>query len=70
MPPPGNTPPTQMRLTPDDLAQIDYIADALVAETGKGQNRTSVVRWLARREYARRVKKESGKKQAKSAESA
>lgn len=57
----GNTKPTQFRLPPQTLADLDAIATHLSAETGIEHNRTDAVKASARK-LADLLKKKSGKK--------
>jgi hypothetical protein len=49
----GNTPTTQFRLSPHELAQLDAIAAFHAAEDGKKYNRTAAIRVAIRGEYER-----------------
>lgn len=55
----GVTPPTQMRLKPDTLADLDLIAEARSQETGITHTRTDAVRFAAKREADRLRKRKA-----------
>lgn len=55
---PGETVPTQYRLRPETLADLDAIAAHLTDLTGRANTRTDAVRFAAR-ETAKKISKKS-----------
>lgn len=57
----GATTPSQFRLSPETLAELDLIAADRTEETGIAHSRTDAVRYAAKREADRVRKKNAAK---------
>lgn len=58
---PGETPRSTFRLPEDSLKKLDELVRDFASESGRNENRTTVLLQLIHREHVRRAKKETKK---------
>lgn len=57
----GETPRSSFRFPADAVTKLDELVKEFAAESGRPENRTTVILQLINREYVRRTKKETKK---------